>query len=164
MKSPRASVEEAPAGLLDFTSRRIWWIPSCGVRGCDGPTAATRGAAHEGWTAASPAGSHGAALPAAASHAAARAEAHGVAFDVGPTAGHARGSGADAPAASGAAALPRGSGATPPRRLSRTGSSPTFVLRYCVHADRECGGNPLRRSTKVGGKDGTSTWPWPFQV
>ncbi|CAL5031245.1 unnamed protein product [Urochloa decumbens] len=39
-----------------------------------------------------------------------------------------------------------------------------FVLRYYSYVDRECGGNPLRRSAKVGGEDGTGTWPWPFQV
>uniref|UniRef100_A0A0E0KSB3 Uncharacterized protein n=1 Tax=Oryza punctata TaxID=4537 RepID=A0A0E0KSB3_ORYPU len=39
-----------------------------------------------------------------------------------------------------------------------------FVLRYYAYVDRECGGNPLRRSAKVGGEDGAGTWPWPFQV
>jgi hypothetical protein len=40
-----------------------------------------------------------------------------------------------------------------------------FVLRYYVYVDRECGGNPMRRSAKVGGEDGgAGTWPWPFQV
>ncbi|RLM73442.1 uncharacterized protein C2845_PM15G13030 [Panicum miliaceum] len=38
-----------------------------------------------------------------------------------------------------------------------------FVLRYYSYVDRECGGNPLRRSAKVGGEDGAGTWPWPFQ-
>nr|AAV64193.1 unknown [Zea mays] len=38
-----------------------------------------------------------------------------------------------------------------------------FVLRYYVYVDRECGGNPMRRSAKVGGEDGAGTWPWPFQ-
>lgn len=39
-----------------------------------------------------------------------------------------------------------------------------FVLRYYAYVDRECGGNPLRRSAKVGGEDGAGNWPWPFQV
>nr|AAV64231.1 unknown [Zea mays] len=39
-----------------------------------------------------------------------------------------------------------------------------FVLRYYVYVDRECGGNPMRRSAKVGGEDGAGTWPWPFQI
>ena len=29
-----------------------------------------------------------------------------------------------------------------------------FVLRYYAYVDRECGGNPMRRSAKVGGEDG----------
>lgn len=39
-----------------------------------------------------------------------------------------------------------------------------FVLRYYAYVDRECGGNPMRRSAKVGGEDGAGNWPWPFQV
>uniref|UniRef100_A0ACD5UC75 Uncharacterized protein n=2 Tax=Avena sativa TaxID=4498 RepID=A0ACD5UC75_AVESA len=39
-----------------------------------------------------------------------------------------------------------------------------FVLRYYAYVDRECAGNPMRRSAKVGGEDGAGNWPWPFQV